>query len=201
MNSMILGTTALLLTVPAVAQVQPVPPIASVPMTHGKNATQTRDEALTKVRGHFARMDVNLDGFIAGDELKVASGQRQEMSDARKERRQQAAFEWLDRNRDNMISRSEYGSFRQPRGQSMGGRGTAPTVMPGDRPGGGHQMGGSGMMRMADLNRDGRISLEELTTSALQRFDRMDANRDGRVTPEERQQQRQMRKQERGRTL
>ena len=55
-------------------------------------------------------------------------------------------------------------------------------------------MGGGGMMRLADLDRDGRVSLQEATASALQRFDRVDANRDGQITPDERRQQREQRK-------
>ena len=47
-------------------------------------------------------------------------------------------------------------------------------------------MMGGAMLRMADANRDGRVSLAEATTGALQHFDMMDSNRDGRITPEER---------------
>ena len=42
------------------------------------------------------------------------------------------------------------------------------------------------MLKMADANSDGRVSLAEATAGALQHFDMIDANRDGRVTPEER---------------
>jgi hypothetical protein len=47
-------------------------------------------------------------------------------------------------------------------------------------------MGGR-MFAMADLDRDGRVTLREATDSALRRFDINDRNRDGRITPEERQ--------------
>ncbi|MDP8912422.1 MAG: hypothetical protein M3N39_02455, partial [Pseudomonadota bacterium] len=38
-----------------------------------------------------------------------------------------------------------------------------------------------------DADKDGRISLAEVTTQRLRAFDRADANRDGRLTREERQ--------------
>ena len=41
---------------------------------------------------------------------------------------------------------------------------------------------------MADVNKDGRVSLAEMQQTALQHFDRADLNRDGKVTPEERRQ-------------
>ena len=50
---------------------------------------------------------------------------------------------------------------------------------------------GGGMFGIADLNKDGRVTLAEAQQAALQRFDRIDLNRDGKLTPEERQQARQ----------
>ena len=47
-------------------------------------------------------------------------------------------------------------------------------------------MMGAAMLKMADANRDGRVSLAEATAGALRHFDMMDGNRDGRLTPEER---------------
>ena len=51
-----------------------------------------------------------------------------------------------------------------------------------------HRHGGMGgrMIVMADSNKDGRITLAEAETMALQHFDQMDSNKDGQVTPEER---------------
>jgi hypothetical protein len=55
-----------------------------------------------------------------------------------------------------------------------------------------HRMGGmmlrGHMFEMADANKDGRVSLQEATDSAVRHFDMADANRDGRVTPDERRQ-------------
>jgi hypothetical protein len=51
-------------------------------------------------------------------------------------------------------------------------------------------MGGFGgrMFEMADANKDGRVSLQEAQTAALQHFDMADLNHDGRITREERMQ-------------
>ena len=110
------------------------------------------------------------------------------------------AFDRLDANRDGMISGDEFGTARQMRIERKVVRNEAPgapgAAMQGEHRGMRklHGMGG-GMMKMADLNKDGRVSLQEATNHALQRFDRVDANRDGRISPDERRQNRDMRKQ------
>ncbi len=220
MNRILLSATALALAVPAIAQ-PPAPPPAR-PMTPRMEMPQTRDQAIARVREHFAMMDTNRDGFVAGDEMQSMrghhNGQRQ-MGErrgrggermARNEgpmRDPAAAFDRLDANRDGMISREEFGRAREVREERRVVVNGVPGVpgMAGARHGPGgkgeraHMGGmGGGMMRMADLDRDGRVSLQEATTSALQRFDRIDLNRDGRITPEERQQQREQRKAMRG---
>ncbi len=50
-------------------------------------------------------------------------------------------------------------------------------------------MGGFGahLFEMADTNHDGRVSLEEAESLALQHFDRADVNHDGKITPDEHQ--------------
>jgi Ca2+-binding EF-hand superfamily protein len=44
------------------------------------------------------------------------------------------------------------------------------------------------MFETADANHDGRVSLQEMTNTALQHFDSADANHDGTLSPEERMQ-------------
>ena len=58
--------------------------------------------------------------------------------------------------------------------------------MRGMRHRGGGGMMGAAMLKMADANRDGRVSRAEAASGALRHFDMMDSNRDGRLTPEER---------------
>jgi len=47
---------------------------------------------------------------------------------------------------------------------------------------------GAHLFEMADTNRDGRVSLQEAESVALQHFDRADTNHDGKITPDEHQQ-------------
>ncbi len=216
MKRILLGAAALAVAIPAMAQVQGQAAIA--PMAPRADITHSRDQGVAKVRDHFARMDANRDGFVAGDEMQAMRGQHQGMKRQMGEQRGRggdrmadrgrvggdptAAFDRLDANRDGMISRDEFGRARETRIERKVVMNGAPgAAMDGNHQGmrkmhrmGGGRMGG-GMMKMADINRDGRVSLQEATTSALQRFDRVDANRDGRITPDERRQNREQRKQ------
>jgi Ca2+-binding EF-hand superfamily protein len=181
MNKLLLGAVALAVAVPALAQI--APPVGMAPRA---TVAHTRDQAVAKVRDRFARMDANRDGFVAGEELQSMRG-RQKLGERGARNRMAtanpgAAFDRLDANRDGAISRDEFGRAREMRSEVRGLRKAGRT----------RGMGG-GMMKLADRDRDGRISLQEATTSALQRFDRVDANRDGRITPDERRQNREQR--------
>ena len=210
MNQFLLGAAALAVAVPSMAQVQaPLAPRA--PMAPRADMTQTRDQVVAKVRTRFERMDANRDGFVAGDEVRAQRGQRGQrlaMGGGNRMaghggamRDPSAMFDRLDANRDGMISRDEFGRGHQ-------GRTVRRIVIeraPGAAGAGEHRGmrkiqrmgGGARMLRVADLNKDGRVSLQEATASALQRFDRVDANRDGRITPDERRQNRELRRQSR----
>ena len=68
MNRFLIGAAALAIAIPAMAQVQ-APPIApNAPMAPRVDVSHTRDQVVAKVRDHFAKMDTNRDGFVAGDE-------------------------------------------------------------------------------------------------------------------------------------
>lgn len=209
MNKLLLSVAALAVAIPAMAQVQaPQAQIAPVAKAPRMNMPQTRDQAVAKVREHFAKMDTNRDGFIAGDEMQAMRAQHQGMRGERGNRQAmrdpKAAFDRLDANRDGAISRDEFAKgheMRKERRIAMHGQPGAPGAMQHDGHRGmmkGHRMGGmmrGHMMKMADLDKDGRVSLQEATTKALEHFDRVDSNRDGRITPEERQLNREQRKQ------
>ena len=101
-----------------------------------------------------------------------------------------AAFDRLDANRDGSISRDEFARNRVVRiERRMAANQPGQPGMENGRMrvmrGGGGMMGGA-MLKMADTDRDGRVSLAEATAGALRHFDMMDSNRDGRITPEER---------------
>ena len=150
----------------------------------------------------FARVDTNRDGYITQQERQAMRGQmRATMGDAgrgacgRPRCRPGGDVRPVRSNRDNMISRDEWARAEALRGEGRaegrrGGMGGERMAMRG-------RMGGA-MLRMADTNRDQRISLAEAETAALQRFDRVDLYlRDGRITREERQQARQQRQAQR----
>ena len=175
-----------------------------------------------KTQQHFAMMDANHDGFITADEMQAMGGGHQmgkhmghdggemAMNDGPMGN-PGAMFDRLDTNHDGSISRDEFAKgheMRIERKMVMKGTPGAPGMDSehggmmkmhhiGGKMGGG--MMGGGMMKMADLNKDGRVSLQEATTSALQHFDMADTNRDGRITPDERRSMHQKMMQERGR--
>jgi hypothetical protein len=111
-----------------------------------------------------------------------------------------AAFDRLDVNKDQYISRDEFTKAREERVERREIRRAERKNSPKDSkevrrhvmrmhgPGG---FGGR-MIVMADTNKDGQITQAEAEALALQHFDQMDANRDGQVTPEERRAGRQI---------
>ena len=165
----------------------PVAPMAAPPMMQ---MPETRDGVVAMVREHFTQMDANRDGFVTRDEMQGARGERRAKRMAMRGGEPGAAgggaFERLDTNKDNMISREEFTSHRAMRAEHAGKRGHRMAMR-------GHGM----MMRRADTDNDGRVSLAEAQAAAIQHFDKVDINRDGRITPEERQQMRQQRMQQR----
>jgi len=187
MNRFLMSAAVLAIAVPATAQVQ-TPQAPVVPIAPQTEAGHTRDQAVAKVREHFAKMDANRDGFVAGDEMQSMRGKKQgmkrQMGDRMADRGRvgrdpSKAFDRIDANRDGMISRDEFAKGRELRIERK-------MVMKGTPGAPGMDGAHGGMMKMADLDKDGRVSLQEATTSALQHFDMADTNRDGRITPDER---------------
>ena len=189
----------LLLAATAPLLAQPAPPPA--PMAPRTAATMTRADVQTRVQAQFAKRDVNRDGFLTAEEMTRRGGKRDGMMKVRRMRgadgqpgEQRAmrdpnvAFDRLDANRDGSISRDEFARNRVikiERRVVTNGEGQ-PGAMRGMRRGGGGGMMGAAVLRMADTDRDGRVSLAEATSGALRHFDVIDSNRDGRITPEER---------------
>ena len=211
MNKFLIGAAALAVAVPALAQVMPM-----------ADHSQTRAEVVAKVQQHFAMIDTNRDGFIAGDEMQAMGGKQHgnrmgdgghgmAMHDGDEMAMHDgpmgnpgAMFDRLDANHDGSISRDEFARGHKMRierkvvmNDGAGGNGGTG----GDRQNmmHAHQMG-SHMLKKADSNNDGRISLSEMTAVALQRFDRADTNHDGVITGDERQSMHQQMKQHLGRS-
>ena len=183
--------------------------------------TETRDDVVAHVRQMFAKLDGNKDGYVTREEAAAAhqataGGIRQKFARRHADGNfpkpdRGAMFDRLDSNKDGSISRQEFLSA-QPQVHErrvvvmrdgdgpvqVGGEPGRPgaRVMRFHRSGFGRGMHGR-MFERADANRDGRVTLAEMTNAALQRFVEADANRDGRLTPDERMQMHRQRKAQR----
>jgi Ca2+-binding EF-hand superfamily protein len=203
MTKYLLGGAALAALVaiaPANAQPVRAPVVQRAPIAQ----VHTRAQVAAEVATMFQRLDTNRDGFITRAESQAAVGNRgnrqagQLQRGANRSREQIAArragaFDRLDANRDGSISRAEFAS-RQQRVAAAGQNRLRQPGAAGPRGMlGGMAMAGlrGHMFDMADVNRDGRLSMQEATAAAYRHFDMADANRDGQVTREERMQVRQ----------
>jgi Ca2+-binding EF-hand superfamily protein len=126
----------------------------------------------------FDRLDSNKDGQISRAEADAARAARAAKVAQVRANVRSRLFDRADANHDGIITRAEFDAVphRPHMGMRMAGM---------------HRGFGAHMFTMADLNKDGRVSLAEAQQLALQHFDRADLNHDGTLTPEERRQARQ----------
>ena len=201
MKKLMIAAVALVAGTAALAQTAPVaqPAPATPPVRPMQDHVMTRAEVVAMVRDHFGRMDTDRDGAITTAEATEAHGKLREVRKAhrierRLKRDPNAAFDRLDADKNGSISREEFAKAREDRlerriviheerkdGQAAGEPKAGAFRM--HRAGGGF---GGRMIIMADTDKDGRITLAEAETMALQHFDQMDSNKDGQVTREER---------------
>lgn len=175
------AAAAALAIAPAAAQVaQPAP--AATPRPFAAKV-ETRAEVAAHVAQMFARLDANRDGAVTTAELDASKAQRAGKVRERMEQRGAQAFGRFDTNKDGQISRQEWDAGHQARQQRMAAGGLRHAGM--------HGGFGARMFVMADLDKDGRVTLAEAQQAALTHFDRADLNHDGQLTPQERQQVRQ----------
>ena len=208
MNKYLLGgavAAAMVAIAPAIGQMPAPAPVAPQAQNQsgwqGRMSVQTRAEVAAHVRTMFDRIDSNRDGSITKAETEAAKTKIGDRGGKRLERHggaggqmadRGAMFDRMDANRDGSISRAEFARapMHQERRMVVRTDGNAD-----GRPGGAPMMHGMGMggfggrmFETADINRDGRVTLQEATNAALQHFDTADVNRDGRLTPDERMQ-------------
>ena len=196
MKKLLLGGAAAaagLLVIPAFAQ----SPAPVAPRAHSGHA-QNRAEVASQVQAMFARLDTDRNGWLTKAEADAGRAViREKRIERRAERRADHTFEQLDTNRDNSISRAEFDAAHAQHGDRRAERRERKaerTAKGGMR--GAHTFGGR-MFEAGDANKDGRMSLQEATSAALQHFDTADVNRDGQITREERKQVRQRMRTER----
>jgi Ca2+-binding EF-hand superfamily protein len=214
MKEFLIGSAAIVLAGAAFAQAPNAQPAPAAQVPHSERV-QTRDEAVAKVREHFARLDTDRDGVLTQAEADAGRDMIKqrivhkmgERGDRKLERMQHrdpaAAFNRLDADKDGSISRDEFARGHEVRierrVEKRADKAGTPGAMRMHRMG---WMGGMGghMFAMADANKDSRVTLQEATDAAVRHFDMMDANRDGRITGDERLQMRQHRRQQRAPT-
>jgi len=121
---------------------------------------------------HFAKLDGNGDGILTSDELQEAREARKEMVMEKREARADMMFEKLDADGNGAISRDEFDSARAKRAE-MGEHHPR-----GKRGEGRHGERGE-MLKRADANQDGQITLAEFQAPMKAHFTKVDANGDG----------------------
>ena len=158
------------------------------PTTVGMARTITRADLQSRIQTQFAKRDANRDGFLTAEEMtRRGGGMKMRQGGKQAKRDPNVAFDRIDANRDGAVSRDEFARARQVQVEKrVAMNGQQHGAMHGMRHGGGGGMMGAMMLKMADANRDGKVSLVEANAGALRHFDMMDSNRDGRLTPEER---------------
>lgn len=166
------------------------------------NTDEKRADMPARIDRMFKQLDLNHDGFITKDELATSKAKFDERMTKSEPKRAAKLFDRLDTNHDGKITRAEVEAARAARLAASG----KPTK-PGRKPAGSvlfdaarangkitvrhANMRGSAIARLfdaADVNKDGRVSLEEAQQAARQQFDAADLNHDGVLTPDERRQ-------------
>lgn len=133
----------------------------------------TRAEVQTRSAEHFARMDVDGDGFL---------------TPADREAHRARMIARADTDGDGTLSEAERSAARETRAARHGDQATRHPGRPGGPEGRPGRPGGHDGERMAriDTDGDGRISLAEYQAEGFARFERADTDNDGTVTDEER---------------
>jgi hypothetical protein len=176
----------------------------------------TRAQVEQRSAKAFGRLDANKDGVLNRADRQAARDVRQqqrfarldanddgELNQADREARRKQAFDRVDADHSGGISYDEFAALRDQRIERRGERrGPEAARFERRRPGGPDglrgaagrgRLGGAGIARRADADRDGSITQAEFAGAALARFDRVDANKDGTISADERPAPRRMR--------
>lgn len=121
----------------------------------------------------FAKVDADGNGIITKDEAKAHR-------DAMRAQRQSAMFDKADADGNGQISREEMQAAHEKRAEHRGKRGDQRMGRRGGRSGPGM------MLRRADADKDGQVTLAEARAQAMEHFAKVDTNNDGQVTAAER---------------
>jgi Ca2+-binding EF-hand superfamily protein len=146
---------------------------ASAEAMHARMATATAQRG-SKL---FDRLDANHDGVVTQAEFNAALANRAAPAGSHRPAPTWERFAArFDANHDGQVTRAEIDAVRAQHGQQVAENGK-PNL---------HRAGfAQQMFAMADLNHDGRVSLQEANQAALQHFDAADTNHDGILSPDE----------------
>ena len=190
---------AALVSIPALAQPGPDGPTRNA-------GPLTRASVQASVQARFAKVDSNNDGFVTRAEADARMAEarekrkaRMEQNRARRAENRAGLFDRIDTDKNGSISRAEFDAHASARAERRSKRGGPDGAMRGGRGmrhGGMMRHGGPGamagghfggrMFERMDSDHDGKVSLAEASSRALEMFDRTDSNHDGTVTAEER---------------
>ena len=206
---------ALCASVSAIAQ--NTPPAAHNHKSFFKS-NQSRADVSTHIQKLFGELDLNRDGFVTKDELAANQARFDERMSKSAPKRAARLFNRLDSNHDGQVTLAEIEAAHSARLAARGEqvkparrhvsssllkladankdgvltRAEFDAAVASGKIKPRHaRMRGSQIAQLfdsADVNRDGRLSLEEAQQAALRRFDSADVNRDGMLTPDERRQ-------------
>lgn len=179
------------------------------------NTEQKRADLPAHIERLFKQLDLNRDGFISRDEIAASQAKFDDRMTQNAPKRAAKLFDRLDTNHDGQITRAEVEAraaarlaargktsrARKPAGSALFARADAnkdgiitrpefnAAVDAGKIKLRHANMRGSAIVRMfdlADVNHDGRVSLDEAQQAALKQFDSADTNHDGVLAPDER---------------
>jgi Ca2+-binding EF-hand superfamily protein len=179
-------------------------------------ASQNRSDIPAHIERTFKALDIDQDGFVTRDEIKTVQAQFEARAAKSAPKRAARLFDRLDSDHDGKITLAEITASHKPRpnagdpaAKPTRGPGRSSLFARADANKDGvitraefdaavsagkltlrHAgMRGGQIVRLfdvADVNKDGRLSLDEAQQAALAKFDAADADHDGVLTPAER---------------
>jgi len=161
--------------------------LAAPPADGPPGPPRTRAELQAKIAERFRQADTNGDGVITAVERDAAREAMKAKWQERRAERKEQRFAELDTDRNGSLSKAEFLAPRTDVKDGRKGRGPGKWSHRGHHGGGfgGMGMAGGQWFERADVNKDGKLTLNEAQAGPLAMFDKVDTNKDGVISPEE----------------